>query len=307
MSRRKPLLTGRTVPELPEVETVRGMLEPVMAGARFEAVIARRANLRGPLPENFAARLIGTRAMAVTRRAKYLVVPLSSGETLIMHLGMSGWFRVDVERVDDGRGDTGSNDAGPSAAMLLVADPHDHVLFRMSSGAVITFNDPRRFGSIELVPAGELADHAALGKLGLEPLSPEFDAFALARACKGKSVSLKVALLDQRVAAGLGNIYAAEALHRAHLSPRRAASTIATPTGLPRDSAHRLIAAIKKVLADAIERVAAENASGDAYRASRFRVYDREGAKCPTSRCDGKIRRVDQAGRSTFYCPRCQK
>jgi formamidopyrimidine-DNA glycosylase len=317
MSRGIPTLVGRAVPELPEVETVRRMLAPVMEGARFEAVIARRPNLRGPLPENFAARLIGTRAMAVTRRAKYLVVPLSSGETLVMHLGMSGWFRVDIELADSGRGDSGRGDsgrgddgrvdAGPSAAMLLVADAHDHVLFRMSSGAVITFNDPRRFGSMELVPAGEMADHPALGKLGPEPLSPEFDAFALARACKGKSVPLKVALLDQRVAAGLGNIYAAEALHRAHLSPRRAASTIATPTGLPRDSAQRLTAAIKKVLADAIERVAAENESGGAYRSSRFRVYDREGAKCQTSRCGGTIRRVDQAGRSTFYCPRCQK
>jgi formamidopyrimidine-DNA glycosylase len=290
------------VPELPEVETVRRMLEPVMAGARFEAVIARRADLRGPLPDNFAARLIGMRVMAVTRRAKYLVVPVSSGETLIMHLGMSGWFRVDDAPKDDGHGDD-----GPSAAMLLVANAHDHVLFRMSSGAVITFNDPRRFGSMELVPAGELAAHPALGKLGPEPLSPDFDAFALARACKGKKVSLKVALLDQRVVAGLGNIYAAEALHRAHLSPRRAASTIATPTGLPRDSAHRLAAAIKKVLTDAIARVAAENEEGGSYRASRFRVYDREGAKCPTARCAGTIRRIDQAGRSTFYCARCQK
>jgi formamidopyrimidine-DNA glycosylase len=290
------------MPELPEVETVRRMLEPVMAGARFEAVIARRADLRGPLPEQFAARLIGTRVMAVTRRAKYLVTPLSSGETLVMHLGMSGWFRVDDERSAEARGD-----GAPSPAMLLVANPHDHVLFRMSSGAVVTFNDPRRFGSMELVPAGEIANHPALGKLGPEPLSPEFDAFALARACKGKKVSLKVALLDQRVVAGLGNIYAAEALHRAHLSPRRAASTIATPTGQPRDSAHRLTAAIKRVLTAAIDRVAADNAPGGEYRASRFRVYDREGAKCPTTGCGGTIRRFDQAGRSTFYCPRCQK
>ncbi len=318
--RDKPGGRGRVMPELPEVETVRRMLEPVMAGARFEAVIARRADLRGPLPENFAARLIGTRAMAVTRRAKYLVTPLSSGETLVMHLGMSGWFRVDRDedvRGGDRHGDDELGDArdgdghadggGPSPALLLVANPHDHVLFRMSSGAVVTFNDPRRFGSMELVAAGELPHHPALGKLGPEPLSPEFDAFALARACRGKSVSLKVALLDQRVVAGLGNIYAAEALHRARLSPRRAASTIATPSGLPRDSAHRLTAAIKRVLTAAIDRVAAENAPGGEYRASRFRVYDREGAKCPTTGCGGTIRRIDQTGRSTFYCPRCQK
>lgn len=309
------------MPELPEVETVRRMLEPVMAGARFDAVIARRADLRGPLPENFAARLIGARAMAVTRRAKYLVTPLSSGETLVMHLGMSGWFRVehdedvrDVPNASDARdasaardeGD-GADDGRPRPALLLVADPHDHVLFRMSSGAVVTFNDPRRFGSMELVAAGELPHHPALGKLGPEPLSPEFDAFALARACRGRAVSLKVALLDQRVVAGLGNIYAAEALHRAHLSPRRLASTIATPSGQPRDSAHRLAAAIKRVLTAAIDRVAAENAGSPTYRGSRFRVYDREGAKCPTSGCGGTVRRIDQAGRSTFYCPRCQK
>jgi formamidopyrimidine-DNA glycosylase len=304
-------------------------VEPVLAGARFDAVSARRPDLRGPLPENFAARLIGTRVMAVTRRAKYLVTPLSSGETLVMHLGMSGWFRVDHDEDDrdevvtgDGRGerrraddrsdhgdsgDGGGDDGRPSPALLLVADAHDHVVFRMSSGAVVTFNDPRRFGSMELVPAGELTHHPALGKLGPEPLSPEFDAFALARACRGKSVSLKVALLDQRVVAGLGNIYVAEALHRAHLSPRRAASTIATPSGLPRDSAHRLAAAIKRVLTAAIDRVAAENADSPSYRGSRFRVYDREGAKCPTSGCGGTIRRMEQAGRSTFYCPRCQK
>ncbi len=298
---------GRTVPELPEVETVRRMLEPVMSGARFEALIARRADLRGPLPENFAERLLGTQAIAVTRRAKYLVVPLSSGETLVMHLGMSGWFRVDRDEDEHAHGSAEVRDGRPSPALLLVADPHDHVLFRMSSGAVVTFNDPRRFGSMELVPAGEMADHPALGKLGPEPLSPEFDAFALARACKGKKVSLKVALLDQRVVAGLGNIYAAEALHRARLSPRRAASTIATPTGLPRDSAHRLATAIKRVLTTAIDRVAADNAPGGEYRASRFRVYDREGAKCPTTGCGGTIRRIDQAGRSTFYCPRCQR
>jgi formamidopyrimidine-DNA glycosylase len=299
------------------------MLEPVMAGARFEAVIARRADLRGPLPENFAARLIGTRVMSVTRRAKYLVTPLSSGETLVMHLGMSGWFRVDRdedahggdEQGSGGRGDErgderggdGLGDAAPSPALLLVADLHDHVVFRMSSGAVVTFNDPRRFGSMELVAAGALPHHPALGKLGPEPLSPEFDAFALARACRGKKVSLKVALLDQRVVAGLGNIYAAEALHRAHLSPRRVASTIATPSGLPRDSAHRLAAAIKRVLTAAIDRVVAESANGPTYRGARFRVYDREGAKCQTTGCGGTIRRIDQAGRSTFYCPRCQK
>jgi formamidopyrimidine-DNA glycosylase len=242
--------------------------------------------------------------LALTRRAKYLVAQLSSGETLVMHLGMSGWFRVDRDESD------GDHDHGglPAAPPLRPSDPpdppdpHDHVVFRMSSHAIVTFNDPRRFGSMELVAPGELPHHPVLSTLGPEPLSPAFDASALARACKGKTTSLKVALLDQRVVAGLGNIYASEALHRAGLSPRRRASTIATPSGLPRPSAHRLVAAIKAVLTEAIDR-----ASKATYRAARFRVYDREGGACRTARCGGTIKRLEQAGRSTFYCPRCQR
>jgi formamidopyrimidine-DNA glycosylase len=268
------------MPELPEVETVRRRLAPAMSGARFEDVTLRRGDLREPFPRRFRERLLGQTALSVDRRAKYLLVPLSSGDTLLMHLGMSGWFRV-----DEGSG-----------------LPHDHVVFHMSSGAIVAFNDPRRFGLMDLVDRGKLATHPALSRLGPEPLSPEFDGAALARACRGKRTPLKVALLDQHVVAGVGNIYASEALHVAGLSPRRQASTIATPSGLPRPSAHRLAAAIKKVLADAIARRA-----GNDYRGSRFRVYERESERCRRAGCAGTIRRRTQAGRSTFYCAVCQR
>jgi formamidopyrimidine-DNA glycosylase len=278
------------VPELPEVEAVRRALEPVMEGARFTRVILNREGLRRPFPPNFAGRLKGRTVRALRRRGKYLVADLSSDETLLMHLGMSGSFRVDLDA-----GLTTRRGGGDRAKR------HDHVVFRMSSGASVIFNDPRRFGVMDLVARGQLARHPALGAMGAEPLSPDFDGAALARACAGKRTSLKVALLDQRIVAGLGNIYASEALHRAGLSPRRRASTIATPSGLPKDSARRLAKAIKQVLEEAIARKTTAS-----YRSSRFRVYDREGERCRTARCEGTIKRFSQAGRSTFYCPDCQ-
>ena len=181
-------------------------------------------------------------------------------------------------------------------------DRHDHVLFHLSSGTTVIFNDPRRFGVMDLVAPGGLSAHPAIGTLGPEPLSGDFDGNALARACAGKKTTLKAALLDQRVVSGLGNIYVSEALHLAGLSPHRRASTIATPAGAPREAAHRLAAAIKQVLEEAIAR-----ASGTRYRSSRFRVYDREGAPCRRRGCRGTIRRRTQAGRSTFYCGVCQR
>ena len=264
-----------------------------MAGARFEEVVLRRPDLRTPFPRRFTVRLVGCTVLALTRRAKYLVAALSSEETLLMHLGMSGSFHLLP---------AGAAEGSPGGRRPDGLDPHDHVVFRMSSGAVVTFNDPRRFGFMDLVPAGQLATHPELGALGPEPLSPEFDAFALARACRGRRTSLKVALLDQHVVAGLGNIYVSEALHAAGLSPFRLASTIATASGLPRPTAYRLAAAIKQVLTRAIDR-----RTGAAYRSSRFRVYDRPGESCATRRCGGTIARRTQAGRSTFYCRGCQR
>ena len=255
-----------------------------MALERFERVAAHRPDLRLPFPKDFAARLTGQTALTVRRRAKYLLVALSSGDTLVMHLGMSGSFRVGHDR--------------PGSA----AGRHDHVVFYMSSGAIITFTDPRRFGFMDLVAADSLATHPTLSRLGPEPLSNEFDAATLARACKGKKTSLKTALLDQKVVAGLGNIYASEALHVARLSPYRQASTIATASGAPRAAAHRLATAIKQVLTEAIDRRSTRGRGS-----SRFRVYDREAERCHRSRCGGRIRRRTQAGRSTFFCPRCQR
>jgi formamidopyrimidine-DNA glycosylase len=273
------------VPELPEVETVRRQLDPVLRGARIVDAHARRPDLRIPFPPRFRGRLRGQTVAALDRRAKYLLAKLSSGETLLMHLGMSGSFRIEL----------------PGEARVPL-NLHDHVVFDLDSGVRVIFNDPRRFGFMDLLTASERKEHPVFTSLGLEPLSAEFDGAALARACRGRKTSLKVALLDQRLVAGIGNIYASEALHIARLSPRRRAGVIATPTGAPRDSAHRLAAAIKQVLNAAIAR-----ANGGRYRSARFRVYDREGEPCLRTGCDGVIRRTTQAGRSTFYCPVCQR
>jgi formamidopyrimidine-DNA glycosylase len=272
------------VPELPEVEAVRRQLEPVMVGARIDRVELRRADLRAPFPRRFTRRLAGATTLELTRRAKYLLAALSSGDSLLMHLGMSGSFRV---------ADTGARETG---------DRHDHVVFHLASGADVVFNDPRRFGFMDLVRTSRLDRHPSLAGLGPEPLSAGFDAAALAQACAGKRTPLKSALLDQQVVAGLGNIYAVEALHLAGLSPQRRASTIATPAGEPREPAQRLAAAIKQVLAEAVDRQTSTR-----YRAGRFRVYDREAERCRRTRCPGVIRRRTQAGRSTFYCPACQR
>ena len=255
-----------------------------MVRARVLAVDLGRPDLRDPFPRRFVTRLTGQTVLALTRRAKYLLAALSSGETLLMHLGMSGSFTV----IRDGK--------------PRHRDPHDHVIFHMSSGTTVVFNDPRRFGVMDLVPHRRLHAYPALSRLGPEPLADDFDATALAGACRGRKTSLKAALMDQRVVAGLGNIYASEALHVARLSPMRRAATLATPSGAPRDAAARLAAAIKQVLEQAIGRLASRR-----YRDAPFLVYDREGDVCPRKDCGGTIRRRLQGGRSTFYCPRCQR
>lgn len=263
------------------------MLAPVMTGARVEALLVRRATLRIPFPAGFEERLVGHTVTAVTRRAKYLLATLSSGETLIVHLGMSGWFRVGRAAGPEFDAEPGETDDDPK---------HDHVVFRLSSGMLVTFNDPRRFGLMDLAPRGELASHKALKGLGPEPLSAEFDAAALARACHRRKTPIKVALLDQTVVAGVGNIYASEACFEARISPKRKASAIATSTGAPRPQAVALAAAVVKVLERAIAKPTA-----------RFKVYERAGTPCPRRNCEGTIRRIVQAGRSTFYCPACQR
>jgi formamidopyrimidine-DNA glycosylase len=276
-----------------------------MEGARFIEVVAHRGDLRWPLPKDFAARLKGETVTGLGRRAKYLLADLSSGDVLVMHLGMSGSFRVE----HDGGGVT----PGAFRHERSKDTAHDHVVFRMSSGATIRFNDPRRFGSMKLVPRVKLDEEPLLRMLGPEPLGNEFGAETLAAKFRGKSTSLKAALLDQRNVAGLGNIYVCEALNRARLSPKRKASTIAARTGAPNDRAERLADAVKAVLKDAIEAGGSSlrdhrQTNGDlGYFQHRFRVYDREGNPCPTPGCTGTIKRVVQNGRSTFFCPVCQK
>jgi len=292
------------MPELPEVETVRRGLEPAMDGERFVKVEVRRGDLRWPLPKDFGKRLQGKTVRGIGRRAKYLLADLSSGDVLVMHLGMSGSFHVFREK-DKHLGRYYHERAKHAA--------HDHVVFHMSSGAIVTFNDPRRFGSMKLVARDKIDAERLLKGLGPEPLGNEFDAVMLARACQGKKTSLKAALLDQRVVAGLGNIYVCEALHRAHLSPKRMASTLAARNGGPHERAELLVESVKAVLHAAIKD------GGSSLRDHRqtdgdlgmfqhnFRVYDREGEPCRTPGCGGTVKRIVQNGRSTFYCPVCQK
>jgi formamidopyrimidine-DNA glycosylase len=290
------------MPELPEVETVRRGLAPAMEGATVKKVEVRDRRLRWPIAKGFEKRIEGKKVEGLGRRAKYLLADLSSGDVLVMHLGMSGSFRV-------------GKDAAPGKYYheRSKSTAHDHVVFHMSNGAVVTFNDPRRFGSMKLVARAKIENEPLLRNLGPEPLGNEFDAAMLAKACIGKKTSLKAALSDQRVVAGLGNIYVCEALFRAHLSPKRGASTIADRDGKPNERAKALVDAIKDVLNDAIkaggsslrDHRRADGSLGDFQH--NFKVYDREGQPCPTPGCKGKIKRIVQTGRSTFYCPSCQK
>jgi formamidopyrimidine-DNA glycosylase len=293
------------MPELPEVETVRLGLQPAMEGFRIDRAVARRENLRFPLQTDFAARLTGQTVTSLGRRAKYLLADLSSGDVLLMHLGMSGSFRV----VLDEAGHTPGAFHHPRGEDRT----HDHVVFKMSSGATVIFNDPRRFGYMKIFARTAIDDEPFLKALGPEPLGNAFDADMLAKACAAKKTSLKAALLDQRVVAGLGNIYVCEALFRANLSPKRQAATLATRTGLPTDRAKRLVDAIHAVLHAAIAAGGSSlrdhrQTSGElGYFQHSFQVYDREGEPCRTKGCAGIVKRFVQNGRSTFWCPKCQK
>jgi len=293
------------MPELPEVETVRRGLQPVMEGAKILGAEARRKDLRFPFQKDFVARLTGQTVTGLGRRAKYLLADLASGDVLLMHLGMSGSFRI--QKIEQ------THTTGVFHHPRDKNGAHDHVVFHMSSGADVIFNDPRRFGYMKIIPRASLEAEPLLKGLGPEPLGNAFDARLLAQSCAGKNTSLKAALLDQRVVAGLGNIYVCEALYRAHLSPRRRASTLAEKKGAPTDHAKRLINAIHAVLNQAIEAGGSSlrdhrQTSGElGYFQHSFRVYDREGESCGTVGCGGIIRRFTQNGRSTFWCPKCQK
>ncbi|WP_018406551.1 bifunctional DNA-formamidopyrimidine glycosylase/DNA-(apurinic or apyrimidinic site) lyase [Methylocystis rosea] len=288
------------MPELPEVETVRRGLAPALVGATIERVELRRHDLRFPFPERFAARLQDRRVLDLRRRAKYLLADLDDGHSLIMHLGMSGSFRIDEETPGAFHHKRDKNAA------------HDHVVLHLDHARRVVYNDPRRFGYMLLIATQAIDEDKLFRGLGVEPLNGALDAAFLARAFRGRAAPAKALLLDQRLIAGLGNIYVCEALHRAHISPLRAAGSLVTASGRPTAALARLPEAIKDVLTDALK------AGGSSLRDHRqidgslgyfqhsFRVYDREGAACPTPGCKGTITRVVQSGRSTFYCPVCQ-
>jgi formamidopyrimidine-DNA glycosylase len=295
------------MPELPEVETVRSGLEPVLRGRRFVRVEQRRPDLRFPLPERFAERLTGRRVLSLGRRAKYILVHLDRDEVLAMHLGMTG--RLIVSNGDGARDLT----LGQYVYEHGKDAKHDHLVFTMSGGAVVTYNDARRFGYMTLIPEGELANDAFFAGLGVEPLSDDLNGGYLARRALGRRTDLKAFLMDQRIIAGLGNIYVCEALFRAGLSPWKPAARLATRTGKPTPAAERLATEIKAVLGDAIRAGGStlrdykrtDGTSGQFQ--NQFAVYDREGEPCARPGCRGTVRRKVQGGRSTFHCPVCQR
>ena len=294
------------MPELPEVETVRLGLAPVLVGNSFASVEQRRGDLRFPLPKHFAARLQGRKVDALDRRAKYLLARLDDGEVLVMHLGMTGRLSIDHA---NGK----SLDLGEFADEQKRTPNHEHIVFHLADGTAIRYSDTRRFGLMDLIASEALPAHALFKGLGVEPLSAEFTPDWLAAKLKGKATSIKAALIDQRLIAGIGNIYACEALFRAGISPIRLARTLATKTGKPRKATEALVKAVKSVLAEAIKAGGSSlrnYARADGRLGSfqhSFKVYGREGKPCRKKGCRGTVRRIVQSGRSTFYCPSCQR
>jgi formamidopyrimidine-DNA glycosylase len=294
------------MPELPEVETVRRGLAPVLVGARILRVELRRPDLRFPFPPDFAKNLRGRRITGLNRRAKYLVAPLDDGAALIAHLGMSGAFRI--EALDDG----GAEPLGAFALPRSKNPAHDHVVLHVE-GARVIYNDPRRFGFMTLAQEAALEAHPFFADLGVEPLSNGFDARVLARLFAGRRTPLKSALLDQKLIAGLGNIYVCEALHRSGLSPHHAAGDLVRADGAPEKAAERLVRAIRDVLGEAVaaggsslrDHRQADGSLG--YFQHQFHVYGRTGEACAKPSCGGTIIRQTQNGRSTFFCPNCQR
>ena len=283
------------MPELPEVETVRTGLAPVMEGQVIARADVNRPDLRWPFPEGMAARLTGQRVERLRRRSKYILADLASGETLLIHLGMSGRMVVSGDPL------------GRFVHDHPLPEKHDHVVFHMANGARVTFNDARRFGAMDLMPTATAEAHKLLAVLGPEPLGNDFHEDHLVRAFSGKNSPVKAALLDQGIVAGLGNIYVCEALFRTGISPRRKAGQIAAPR------VAALVPIIRRVLEDAIAAGGSSlrdyrQADGElGYFQHSFDVYGREGAPCRRPGCDGTIRRIVQSGRSSFYCAQCQR
>ncbi|WP_171188068.1 bifunctional DNA-formamidopyrimidine glycosylase/DNA-(apurinic or apyrimidinic site) lyase [Ruegeria sp. HKCCC2117] len=283
------------MPELPEVETVRRGLSPAMEGVVIERADVNRPDLRWPFPDRMAERLTGQRVERLRRRSKYILADLSSGETLLIHLGMSGRMTVSGDPL------------GQFVHTHPMPEKHDHVVFHMANGARITFNDPRRFGAMDLLPTAKADDHKLLSVLGPEPLGNDFHEHHLIEAFKGRNTPVKSALLDQGIVAGLGNIYVCEALYRGKVSPRRKAGQISA------SRVAALVPIIRKVLQDAIEAGGSSlrdfrQADGElGYFQHSFDVYGREGEPCRTEGCGAEIKRITQSGRSSFYCAQCQR
>jgi formamidopyrimidine-DNA glycosylase len=283
------------MPELPEVETVRRGLSPVMEGHRITLAEVNRPDLRWPLPDRMAERLTGQQVTALRRRSKYLLADLSSGETLLIHLGMSGRMLI----------------SGAQVGLFHHDHPapqkHDHVVLHMGNGARITFNDARRFGAMDLMPTASTEAHPLLASLGPEPFGNDFNEPYLAARLLGRNTPIKSALLDQRLVAGLGNIYVSETLYRARISPLRLAGSLRKP------AVAALVPLIREVLAEAIEAGGSSlrdfrQADGElGYFQKHFQVYGREGQPCETPGCTGTILRTVQSGRSSFWCAACQK
>ncbi len=293
------------MPELPEVETVRRGLAPALVGRRIARLDVRRPDLRFPFPENFAERVSGKTVNALERRAKYLIAALSSGDDLVMHLGMTGRFTIVT-----------GNEANVPGQYVYESrsDPrHDHVEMHIAGGSRVIYNDPRRFGFMLLIPAAERENHPLFDGLGVEPLGSDLTPEYLAQRARAKKANLKALLMDQRVIAGLGNIYVSEALYRAGLSPNRAASSLSDAAGRPTERVRRLVPAIKDVLADALAaggstlRDYRQADGGSGSFQNEFAVYDRDGGPCPRPGCGGIIKRVVHTGRATYFCGRCQR
>lgn len=292
------------MPELPEVETIRRGLAPWLEGATIENVTLNRPDLRFPLPAGLQSALEGQTVTHIGRRAKYLLFALSGGQTLLSHLGMTGSWRFAEHGIDK-----------PPRYYEPGTEPrHDHMVWQLNhprhGRSHLIYADPRRFGFIDLY--ADPGDSPYLQGLGPEPLGNEFSADQMAAAFAGKKAPIKAALLDQRVVAGLGNIYVAEALHRAHILPTIEARTLVTPTGRPKKALENLTLAVREVLVAAIEVGGStirdfRSVEGAGYFQHSFAVYDREGDPCPTPLCKGVVKRIVQSGRSTFYCPVCQK
>jgi formamidopyrimidine-DNA glycosylase len=289
------------MPELPEVETVRRGLQPTLEGRVLARVEQRRPDLRFPFPERFQARLEGRRVLSLDRRSKYLLAALDSGETLLMHLGMTGRFTVAGQQI------------GEFTHEVQGTAKHDHVVFKTDHGDTVTYNDARRFGFMDLAASATLSEHALIRDIGIEPLGNALSPAFIAEAAQGRKADLKAFLMDQRIICGLGNIYVCEVLFRARLSPFKPAGRLATARGQPRAGAEVLPELIRTVLNDAIKAGGStlrdyQKADGTlGYFQHAFAVYGREGELCQTAGCSATIARRVQANRSTFYCPSCQR